>query len=86
MLSADLFSVFVSDHNGSLVYVNKVTLTGWLPSSSSQNSLLGSEVAGSSQKPMPGVATFSSCATEGTPRSVLACGEVAGFLVNIGES
>ena len=39
---------------------NKVTLTGCLPSSSSQNSLPGSEVAGSSQNPMTGGAAFSS--------------------------
>ena len=32
---------------------------------------------------MPGGAAFSSCAAEGTP---LACGNVAGFFVIIGES
>ena len=65
---------------------NKVTLTGHLSSSSSQNSLPESEVAGSSQNPMPGGAAFSSYAAEGTPRSDLACVDVAGFLVIIGES
>ena len=65
---------------------NKVTLTGCLPSSSSRNSLPGSEVASSSQNPMQGGAAFSSCAAEGTPRSDLTCGEVANFQVIIGKS
>ena len=56
------------------------SLTGGLPSSSYQNS-------GSSQNPMPGGGCASGeSGAEEIPRNDLACGEVAGFSGNIGES